>query len=910
MRIEPNISKPKADIAQPFLANGGEMGERIRAYDWGSTSLGEVSGWSQSLRTVVRLALTTKHPLGIMWGKDHIGLYNDAYAELIGPEKHPAYLGTPARVVWKEAWDIIESQINIVLSGEGATWHVDQLIPLTRNGRLQDSYWTYSFSPIDDETTASGIGGVLVVCNESTAHVMAERRAAFQQKLETSLVNLTNPETVITVGNELLGKEIGADSVGFCELDPTGEFFESHRTWSAKGHQGLIGRYRVKDYGAALLDQYRAGRTVVVNAVTSHPFTLGELERAAYASISIGAFVCVPLIRDSTLFGLLYVISKTARQWSSNDIATAEDLAARTLSALERTRYVAALLESEARFQAVADSIDDMVWSTTPTGQHDYYNQRWYEFTGLKLASAELAEWYELCHPDDKANAKKAWQQSLDAGTLLNHESRLRHHSGGYRWVLCRATPVKDQAGKIVRWYVTCTDTHETVNARNVMEQSREELEKLVSVKTAELQASENQLRHAQKLEAIGQLTGGIAHDFNNMLAVILGSLSLLKRSLASSSNNAAGNPFEPSRALRHVDAAVDSAKRAAALIKRLLAFSRQQPLASEFIDANELIEGMSDMLRMTLGEEFTTETILTPGLWHIHVDRSQLENVILNIVVNARDATLDGKRLKIQTNNCVLDAAYLVRHHDVALGEYVMISVTDEGIGMDPEVSAKSFEPFFTTKEVGKGTGLGLSQVYGFVKQSGGDVDIQSALGVGTTVTLYLPRAERAEVNHQSADTETMIPSTDVAGVNCAMTPSAPSVEARHALILVVEDEPSVRQFVVDAVDVLGYRVLHASSAASALKLINEHPEITLLLSDIVMPDMNGRDLAMEAGRRRPDLKILLMTGYEKKNLLPADALDLSAEIIWKPFTIEQLDAKLKEMLRLTTASLDHNGL
>jgi PAS domain S-box-containing protein len=897
LNVEPTAINCKPLTTHPFLAGGGEMGKLLRAHDWVSTPLGDAASWPQALRTAVRLMLSTSYPMAIFWGTEYVGLYNDAYSVLIGPQKHPGFLGTPGRIIWQEIWDVIGPQLDLVMRAEGATWHVDHLIPITRNGRLENAYWTYSYSPIDDESVSSGVGGALVVCNETTSRVLAERRSSLQKQLDASLDGLTNSETLIATASAFLGKALEASSVGYSELDASGNYLEPHRDWVTDGFQGLSGRYRLDDYGPAMVRELRAGRTVVVNSVETHPFTSSAAQQAAYAEIKVNAFACTPLVRHGQLIGLFYVLSMRPRVWSDDDLALMKDVSERAWAVAERARYVTALQESEARFQAIANSIDDAVWSTTASGYHDYYNQRWYEFTGLEAASPEQIEWYEICHPEDQPTAKTAWQYSLVTGSLLNQEVRMRHGSGEYRWVLCRATAARDQSGRILRWYGTCTDVQAIVDAREVLARSREQLEKLVAEKTAELMAAESQLRQSQKMEAIGQLTGGIAHDFNNMLAVVLGSLALLRRSLIVDTNSAE-NPPGGSRALRHVDAAVDSAKRAASLTKRLLAFSRQQPLESEHVDANQLIDGMSDMLRLTLGEEFTIQTTLAPGLWFIYVDGSQLENVILNLAVNARDAMLDGRRLKIETSNRVLGAAHLTRHPGVAAGEYVTISVTDEGVGMAPEVIAKSFEPFFTTKEVGKGTGLGLSQVYGFVKQSGGDVDIQSQLGVGTTVTLYLPRAEVNGAVATVAETDRVTSSSsDLA----RRTDTRPVVndKARGALILVVEDEASVRQFVVDAIDVLGYRVLQANNATTALQLIDQHADIALLLSDIVMPDVNGRVLASDARQRRADLKILLMTGYAKKNLLPSGAPDLSIDLIWKPFTIEQLDAKLRDVLR-----------
>ncbi|MDQ7975197.1 MAG: ATP-binding protein, partial [Rhodocyclaceae bacterium] len=364
---------------------------------------------------------------------------------------------------------------------------------------------------------------------------------------------------------------------------------------------------------------------------------------------------------------------------------------------------------------------------------------------------------------------------------------------------------------------------------------------------------------------------GGIAHDFNNMLAVVIGSLDLLARRFADS---------EP-RAARYIESARDGARRAAQLTQRLLAFSRQQPLKPEAVDANRLVAGMSDLLRHSLGASVRLETVQAGGLWRSHADPNQLENVILNLAVNARDAMPDGGRLTIETANCHLDENYVAAHIGLAPGQYVMIAVTDTGAGMTPEVLAKAFDPFFTTKEVGRGTGLGLSQVYGFVKQSGGHVKIYSERGQGTTVKVYLPRL--------TGHADTPAPA-QAAG-------SLPLGDAQE-LVLVVEDEAAVRQFSVEALTELGYRVLEADGAAAALELIDAHPEITLLFTDVVMPEVNGRKLADEARRRRPGLKVLFTTGYTRNAVVHNGVLDAGVQLIGKPFTVEALAARVREVL------------
>ena len=381
----------------------------------------------------------------------------------------------------------------------------------------------------------------------------------------------------------------------------------------------------------------------------------------------------------------------------------------------------------------------------------------------------------------------------------------------------------------------------------------------------------ESQLRQSQKMEAVGQLTGGIAHDFNNMLAVVIGSLNLLKRRLRRGETDN----------MRFIDGALDGAERAATLTHRLLAFSRQQPLAPQSIDPNRLISGMSEMLRRTLGEHIAVETVLAGGLWRTHADPGQLENAIVNLAVNSRDAMPNGGKLTIETANTSLDETYAAQHVDVPAGQYVLLAVSDTGQGMPADVVAKAFEPFFTTKELGKGTGLGLSQVLGFVKQSGGHVKIYSEPHHGTTIKIYLPR---------------------FFGVVDELVPIAPTEPAalgqRDEVVLVVEDEERMLQVSCDAFRELGYTVLHAGGPIAALRVMDTHPEVTLLFTDVVMPEMNGHQLAREAVLRLPKLKVLYTTGFSRNAVIHNGVLDQDVNFISKPFTIEQLASKARAIL------------
>ncbi len=447
----------------------------------------------------------------------------------------------------------------------------------------------------------------------------------------------------------------------------------------------------------------------------------------------------------------------------------------------------------------------------------------------------------------DVEKAQGAVIAAVGGADLTDYETRLVHADGTPRWISWRTS----KEGAFAYAY-----------GRDITAEKEQ---------AEALRHAEDALRQSQKMEAVGQLTGGIAHDFNNMLAVTMGSLELLNRRIG---------PEDP-RAKRYIEAATDGAKRAANLTQRLLAFSRQQPLRPETLNVNRLVGGMSDLLRHSIGAEIRLETVLAGGLWAVDVDPNQLESVVLNLGVNARDAMPGGGRLTIETQNMRLDSHYAKAHLGMPAGQYMLIAITDTGTGMTPDVAARAFDPFFTTKDVGKGTGLGLSQVYGFVKQSGGHVKIYSELGQGTTIKIYLPRSTSSEdVTQQSPFNADAF------------------VSEQSETILVVDDEPAVRQFSADALGELGYRVLEASNAVAALKMLEGHPEIALLFTDIVMPDTNGRQLADQARGARPGLKVLYTTGYTRNAVVHNGVVDEGVELIGKPFTIEQLAAKVRDML------------
>ena len=389
---------------------------------------------------------------------------------------------------------------------------------------------------------------------------------------------------------------------------------------------------------------------------------------------------------------------------------------------------------------------------------------------------------------------------------------------------------------------------------------------------SAETEEGQAALAKAQRMEVIGQLTGGVAHDFNNLLTAIQGSIELaLRRAVR----------YDPETA-RLLVPAIKAVARGATLTHRLLAYSRRQTLSPVEIDLNQHVRTVADLLRQTLGETIRIETVLAEGLWRCLADPTEVESALLNLAVNARDAMKGGGKLIIETENVFLDAEYAATHEEVTAGPHVMVAVSDTGTGMSAHTLEHVFEPFFTTKGV-SGTGLGLSQVYGFVKQSGGHVNIYSEPGQGTTVKIYLRRHIPSGIPEPEPE----------------QLSSNGFIAEGGETVLLVEDDNEVREFSAAALDHLGYRVLEAEDATSALNLLSEHPQVALLFTDVGLPDLNGRQLAEEARRRVPELRIVYTTGYTRNAIVHHGVLDKDVELLAKPFTIEELGRKLREVLR-----------
>jgi len=486
----------------------------------------------------------------------------------------------------------------------------------------------------------------------------------------------------------------------------------------------------------------------------------------------------------------------------------------RSLRALiiEREHAEAALRESESRLWGVMDSAADAIITIDEHGLIDSFNRAASLMFGYTVEEIRGQNVSLLMTEPDKSQHDGYIKKYLETGKAriigigLRELTAIRKDGTKFPIELSVAESQSDRN----RFFIG--------SVRNITE--RKEAQEI--------------LQQAQKMEAIGQLTGGVAHDFNNLLTVILGNLQLLGECVADDEN-----------ARKLVDSALRAGFRGADLTQRLLAFSRKQPLASKPTDINKCVTGAAELIRRTLGENIEIETVLSGGLWRAMIDENQLETALLNLAINSRDAMPDAGKLTIETMNSHLDQEYAKHKTEVTPGQYVMITVSDTGSGMSPEVLKRVFEPFFTTKEVGKGTGLGLSMIYGFVKQSGGHVAIYSEPGEGTSVKLYLPRATST-------------------GAHVTAPPQEKAMPAGSETILVVEDDPDVRAYVASALGVLGYTILKAEDGPSALALMKENPDVDLLFTDVVLPGgMNGRELADEIEKLNSDIKVLFTSGY-----------------------------------------------
>jgi PAS domain S-box-containing protein len=813
----------------------GEMSGAMRAYDWSATPLGRPEGWSPALKMMVGIVLSSGQPMFLAWGPGRTWFYNDAFTPLLG-NKHPRALGRPSMEVWAEARDVLEPLFDQVFAGRAV--HMEDFgLMLDRRGRMEEAHFAFSYTPARDED--GKVAGLFGACIETTAQVVAVRtltaeRAQFAQLFDQSpsfMAVLRGPEHRFEL------------------LNPAYRQLIAHRDLIGKPVREAVPEVEGQGFFELLDNVYSSGTAF---AGTSVPITIQRTPNAEPERRFLD-FVYQPIRdADGAVSGIFV---------EGVDVTDAHD----TLDALRH---------SEAQFRTLSEAMLNHVWTATANGNLDWFNGRVIEFGGLPASELYGSGWAKLVHEEDIAIVAERWASALAMGKPYEAQFRLRRADGAYRWHITRAVALRDAGGAIVRWIGTNTDIEDQKATSQALADLNSTLERQVEERTAKLIAAEETLRQSQKMEAVGQLTGGIAHDFNNLLAAISGSLELL-------GIRAKAGRFDVIP--RYIDAAQAAAKRAAALTQRLLAFSRRQTLDPRPVNANRLIGDMEELIRRTVGPAVSVEVVGAASLWVTLVDPNQLENTLLNLAINARDAMPDGGRMTVETANKWLDDR-VARGHDLPPGQYVCLSVSDTGTGMTPDVIERAFEPFFTTKPLGQGTGLGLSMIHGFVRQSGGQVRIYSEVGTGTTISLYLPRHIGAESGSRT---------------DAAVRETNPNYDGHGETVLVVDDEPTVRMLIVDVLVEAGYKVLEAADGPQALRVLQSLSPIGLLITDVGLPGgMNGRQVA-DAGRMlRPNLKVLFVTGYAENAVVGNGILDSGMEIIAKPFSIDMLGDKIRTML------------
>lgn len=810
-----------------------EMANLIRMHDWGRTPLGPISAWSERLHGIIDAMLLDPVPIAILWGKEGILLYNAGYAEICG-QRHPRVLGTPLREAWPEAADFNGRMLDDVMTGQSLIFR-DACFRLERNNMMRESWFDLYYGPVVD---ADGeIFAIKATVIETTEKVLAEQRRIAQQHQLTEVAGRLQGLAAAT--SDIIYR-MSPDWAEMWELDGRGFIKDTaapYRSW-------------ITDYIPT--DEQERVYTAISSAIRNKAnFELEHRVLRVDGSIGWTFSRAVPMLNAHG----------DIEEW----IGAASDIS-------ERKEAERALRESERLFRTVFESIDEgfcvIEFVDGPHGPlsdyvHVMANPAYALNAGIEnVVGQRVRDMMPLEGEDWVAIYRKV----LITGESVRFERELERTGRYLELAALRIEPAKRRQVAVL--FQDVTERHQ---AETALRELNETLERRVLEEVAKSTRIEDALHQAQKMEAVGQLTGGIAHDFNNMLAVISHALELMGRRSA----------YTDERNASYLELAKNTVTRATQLTRRLLAFSRQQPLDPRPVQVNELITDMFELLEHSLGGNIVLDTVLDPDVKSICADPNQLENIIVNLAVNARDAMERGGRLTIETKNCILDKRFAVAQEDFAPGPYVMIAVRDTGTGMSAEVLSKAFEPFFTTKKMGHGTGLGLSQVYGYVRQSGGQVRVDSELGRGTVITLYLPEY-----------TATIVKQTNLARVD------AIEDDDTSEAILVVDDEPDIRTLLVDMLTNLGYRIFSAEGGKAALQVLAQHPEIKLLISDVLMPVMNGRELADEALKRHPHLKILFMTGYAGNVVLSRAKPEKVIDVIDKPFAMKNIEVRVRGLL------------
>ena len=851
-----------------FAAGGGKIGALLREHDWSKTPLGPLEIWPQSLRTTVGLVLHSVVPIVLLWGKDGTMIYNDAYSVFAGG-RHPALFGSKVREGWPEIADFNDNVMKIGLAG-GTLAYSDQELTLYRNGQPEQVWMNLDYSPAPDER--GNPAGVIAIVVETTARVLAERRQAAERERQRAIFQqmpgfvgvLTGPDHVFEYVNDAYVAISGP------------------RTFVGRSVREVFpelegqGFYELLDQVYATGKPFRA-QAMPIRLVAENEDRYIDLlyepirnDGGEVTGIFVGGYDVTDRVRaEARRETLARLTDKLHDLTNPDDVAfTASEILGRALR-VSRVGYGAIDPDAET-LEVVRDWVAPGVETLAGVLPLRAY--------GSFIDSLKRGEFIAIndVQKDERTANAADGLKSRSARSFVNVPT-LEHGR------LVAVLFINDAA--VRTWSPEDLALIHEVAARTrvAVERSRNEaalrnlnatLQNRIAAALAEQAMMEEALRQSQKMEAVGQLTGGLAHDFNNLLAGISGSLEIMQSRV----RQGRVNDVE-----RYMTAAQGAVMRAAALTHRLLAFSRRQTLEPKPTDVNHLVTGMQEIIQRTVGPTIAFEFVGLSGLWPTLVDHSQLENSLLNLCLNARDAMPNGGKITVETANKWLDAR-AAQQHDMPEGQFLSLCVTDTGVGMPPDVTARAFEPFFTTKPTGEGTGLGLSMVYGFARQSGGQVRIYSEVGQGTTVCIYLPRFYgELDRDDEPAKAANMSPSRN------------------SETVLVVDDEPTVRMLISDILEELGYVAIEAADSVAGLKVLQSDARIDLLVTDVGLPGgMNGRQMADAARVTRPDLKVLFITGYAENSVLGNGRLAPGMAVMTKPFPVEMMASRIKQMIEL----------
>ena len=835
---------------------GSDTQGLIARLDWASSPLGAAHTWPQSLRTAMDIMLHSPMPMALLWGPQLCQLYNDAFARLIG-DKHPRTFGQPTHLAWPELKAATETIYERVLQGHGHACR-DQQWRVPFAGRLCDVWLDLTYSPVHDE--GGHVAGLLVTAIETS-----ERRRLtqeFERRSEASLKAQHESEERLQLALA------AADALGTWDWDIREDRFVADAHF-ARLHGVDPNLSRQLPISAYLEGVHPEDRAMVARSIR-HCISHGTEYAEEYRLVQPTGEMRWVFVR-----GRCY---KDRHGRPKRFLGAALDLT-------ERKHAEQALRQSQNELQLIINAMPVLISYVDREERFRLNNAAYLDWYGLTPQELYGRTILEVLGEEAYALRAPYITEALSGRPCCFSISTL-HRDGSLRQALMNYLPRHGADGAVNGFYIFVIDETERKNTEEALRNLNETLEERVAARTRQLaeanerlqnemferERAEDALRHAQKMEAVGQLTGGIAHDFNNMLTGIIGSLDLMQRYIAEGRANEIG---------RFTEAAVSSANRAAALTHRLLAFSRRQSLNRTPLNPNDLIRSLEDLLSRTKGDHIELKLQLAQNIWRVNTDVSQLENALLNLVINARDAMPGGGELQIETANVYLDGSDITTLEPVKAGDYVMIAVSDNGTGMTPSVLAKAFDPFFTTKPIGQGTGLGLSMIYGFAQQSGGHVSLFSRPGRGTSVRLYLPRLH----------------STEAEKILSPLVGEAPAAIAGETVML-VEDDAAVRMLVLDLLKELGYRAHEAEDAKDALPVLESDLRVDLLVTDVGLPGMNGRQLAEIARQHRPGLKVLFMTGYAQIAAERQGFLEEGMDMVTKPFSIDLLANKIRTMI------------